>query len=260
MQVENGLVPNSVTIDTLDYTENLQAPLLGAPYYTNSTASNTASILYASYIITMADSSKLSVANGTYVTCFNDGSGNTGVPNVECGLWVQTNGAAPGHYRLGISDFPAQEGAGPASATFPQDLSVGASYVVVTALTLSNGFSSLWISPNGPFSPSVQDTTTAIAAGGTNLNMKDFMLKESGSDAGSVSLSKLKVGTTFDSVFPSLNIQQIGTNVVLTWSDPTLGIQATPDLVSPWVDVTNATSPYTNALGTNTEMYFRFGQ
>jgi hypothetical protein len=173
---------------------------------------------------------------------------------------VQTNGAAPGHYRLGISDFPAQEGVGPTAATYPQDLSVGTSYVVVTSLTLSNGYSTLWIDPNSQFSPSARDTTTAIQAGGTNLNMKDFMLKESGSDAGSVSLSTLKVGTTFDSVFPTLNIQQIGTNVVLTWSDPTLGIQSAPDLSSSWVDVTNATSPYTNALGTNTEMYFKFGQ
>jgi hypothetical protein len=258
MQVENGLIPNSVTIDTLDYTENLQAPLLGAPYYTNSAASNTAPVLYASYIITMADPTKLPILGGAYVTAFDDGSGNTGTAHVECGLWVQTNGAAPGHYRLGISDFPAQEGAG---VTYPQDLSVGTSYVVVTALNLSNGFSTLWINPNGgQSSPSVQDTTTAIAAGGTNLNMADFELRQSGADAGSVSLSKLKVGTTFDSIFPSLHIQVVGANVVLTWSDPTLGIQASPDLISPWVVLTNATSPYTNALGTNTEMYFMLTQ
>jgi hypothetical protein len=255
--VGNGLVPNSVTIDTLDYTENLQAPLLGAPYYTNSAASNTAPVLYASYVITMADPTKLPILGGAYVTAFDDGSGNTGTAHVECGLWVQTNGAATGHYRLGISDFPAQEGA---SVTYPQDLSVGTSYVVVTALTLSNGFSTLWINPtNGQDSPSVQDTTTAIAAGGTNLNMMDFELRESGGDAGSVSLSTLKVGTTFDSVLPSLHIQLVGTNVVLTWSDPTLGIQTAPDLLSPWVNVTNATSPYTNGVGTNSEMYFKFG-
>jgi hypothetical protein len=252
MQVGNGLVPNSVTIDTVDTTETLQAALLGAPYNVNSSA-----VLYASYIVTMADSTKLPVANGGYITTFNDGSGNTGTANVECGLWVQTNGAAPGHYRLGISDFPAQEGAG---ATYPKDLSVGVSYVVVTALTLSNGFSTLWINPNGQSSPSVQDTTTAAGAGGTNLNMRDFELHV-GVDgfAGSASLSTLKVGTTFDSVFPSLHIQSAPPNVILNWSDPTLGIQSAPNVAGPWTDVTGAEPPYTNNTITNA-LFFKFGQ
>lgn len=257
MQVGNGLVPNSVTIDTLDTTETLQAPLLGAPYYTNSAASNTAPVLYASYIVTMADSSKLPVNDGGYITTFNDGSGNTGTARVECGLWVQTNGATPGHYKLGISDFPAQEGPG---ATFPKDLSVGTSYVVVTALTVSNGFSTLWVNPTSASSPSVQDTTTAFVAGGTNLNMSDFELHV-GVDgyAGSACVSTLKVGTTFDSVFPTLHIQSAPPNVVLTWSDPTLGIQSSPSVLGPWVDVIGAQPPYTNNTVTNT-LFFRFGQ
>ena len=257
MQVENGLVPNSVTIDTLDTTETLQAPLLGAPYYVNSAASNTAPVLYASYIVTMADSSKLPVADGGYITTFNDGSGNTGTARVECGLWVQTNGAAPGHYRLGISDFPAQEGAG---ATFPMDLSVGTSYVVVTALTLSNGFSTLWVNPASQTSFHVQDTTTAVSAGGTNLNMSDFELHVGiGGDAGSASLSTLKVGTTFDSVFPALHIQSAPPNVVVNWSDPTLGIQSAPGVLGPWTDVVGAQPPYTNNTATNA-VFFRFGE
>src|SRR6202012_5556339 len=102
------------------------------------------------------------------------------------------------------------------------NLSVGSSYVVVTALTLSNGFSTLWLDPVDQSSPSVQDTTTAAIAGGTNLNMSDFELHVGISgDAGSVNLQKLKVGTTFDSVFPTLHIQPNGPNVTLTWSDPT---------------------------------------
>lgn len=107
----------------------------------------------------------------------------------------------------------------------------------------------------------MSDNTTAFAAGATNYNMKDFELHVGiGGNAGSASISQLKVGTTFDSVFPSLQIAQVGTNAVLTWSDPTLHIQSATDVTSsPWTDLPNASSPYTNSLATNT-LYFRFGQ
>jgi hypothetical protein len=256
--VGSALVPNSVTIDSLDFTETLQAPLLGAPYYTNSAASNTAPVLYASYILTV---DTLPEGNGGYITCFNDGTGNAGgsANRFECGLWVQTNNAAHGFYRLGIGNYPVQQGA--PAAVFPQDLYAGSNYVVVTALTVSNGSSTLWVDPVSQYSPSVQDTNSATSEEATNVNIFNFTLHEgTGGTVAPTSLSTLKVGTTFDSVFPTLHIQAVGTNAILTWSDPTLGIQAAPDLMSPWVDIVGATSPYTNAIGTNTQMYFKFGQ
>ena len=104
----------------------------------------------------------------------------------------------------------------------------------------------------------VTDTT---APSGTNLySISDFELRDSGRVSGSINVSYLKVGTTFDAVFPSLQIQSAGTNVVVNWSDPTLGIQSTTNLTSPFVDVVGATPPYTNNLSTNTAIFFRFGQ
>jgi hypothetical protein len=242
LQVGSGVA----TVDTLDNTENLQTPLLGAPYTTNSGA-----VLYSSFIVSLKDPLRQPQANGSYFALFNDGSGVTGP--YECRVMAATNGAAPGNYRIGINNFGANAASG---RMFPQDLIQGSNYVVVTALVLSNGFSTLWINPNSQSSPSVTDTTAAPAA--TNLyNISDFELRESGADAGSVSVSRLKVGTTFDAVLPMLHVQTAGTNAVVNWSDPTLSIQSATDVAGPYTDVSGG-APYTNNAGANSMMFFRF--
>jgi hypothetical protein len=246
MQVGSGIV----TVDTLDNTENLQTPLLNAPYATNS-----GRVLYSSFIVNMNDPIRQPRANGTYFAAFNDGSGNTA--NVEDLVVVATNGAAPGNYRLGIANIV---GATALSAQmFPQDLLQGTNYIVVTALSLSNGFSTIWVNPLDESSPSVTDTTPPATA--TNLySIRDYELRESGSNGGSVSVSNLKVGTTFDAVFPSLHIQAIGENAIVDWSDPTLGIESATNVLGPYQAVAGATPAYTNGLGTNAMMFFRFAR
>jgi hypothetical protein len=183
---------------------------------------------------------------------FNDGSGVTGP--YEGRVIAATNGAAAGYYRLGINNFGADA---TSAQMFPEDLLPGSNYVVVTSLTLSNGFSSLWINPNSPSSTSVTDTTAAT----TNLyNISDFELRESGANAGLIDLGSLKVGTTFDSVLPALHISTDGANAIVSWSDPTLNIQASPSVTGPYLDVTGATSPFTNSLSPSSTMFYRFGQ
>jgi hypothetical protein len=246
MQVNSGVV----TVDTLDNTENLQTPLLNAPYQTNS-----GTVLYSSFIVNLNDPLRQPRANGTYFAAFNDGSGNTA--RVEGLVVVATNGTAPGNYRLGIANIVG------ATATnaqmFPQDLAQGTNYVVVTALVLSNGFSTIWVNPWSQSSASVTDTTPATAA--TNLYaVSDYELRESGSNGGSVSVSRLKVGTTFDSVFPSLHIRSNDANVILDWSDPTLKIQSATNVFGPYQSVSGAVPPHTNGPAANPTMFFRFGQ
>lgn len=239
-----------VTVDTVDNTENLQAKLLGAPYRTNSGA-----VLYSSFIINMnptLDPTKMPVNNGTYFALFNDGSGVTGP--YECRVVASTNAAAPGFYRIGINNFGADANSG---VTFPQDLSPNSNYVVVTSLVLSNGFSTVWINPSSPTSPSVTDNTPASSA--SNLfNIAQFELRESGANGGSVNVSRLKVGTTFDSVLPALQIQEAGNQAVVNWSDPTLDIQAATNVAGPYLDLPGATAPYTNSPSANGSMFFRF--
>ena len=245
MQV-GGANPGYVTIDTLDNTENLQAKLIGAPYSTNSAA-----VLYASFIVNMLDPTKLPTVNGSYFAVFNDGGGSTA--NVSCRVMAATNGAAPGNYRLGISNGGADS---TAAQMFPMDLVQGSDYVVVVQLVVSNNFSTLWINPSSPSSTNVTDTNRVT----TLFNVSDFELRQSGANAGAPSMARLKVGTTFDSVLPSLQIAVVGGNAVLTASDPTLGIQtSTNDVTGPYIDI-SAGTPFTNSIGTNTAQFYRFGQ
>ena len=240
MKVDSGVV----TVNTLDNTENLQTPLLNSPFETNSGA-----VLYSSFVISMNDSIRMPKSNGTYFASFNDGSGNTA--RVEGNVVIATNGAAPGNYRLGIANLVGATAAN--AQMFPQDLLQGTNYIVVTALSLSNGFSTLWINPLSQSSPSVTDTTPPASA--TNLySISDYELRESGANGGSISVSFFKVGTSFDAVFPSLHLQA-GSHPVLNWSDPTLAIQSATNVDGPYLDLTRATPPYTNTTQTPQQFY-----
>ncbi len=238
MQVGGG----SVTIDTANNTENVLASLLGAPYSTNSST-----VLYASFIVNMS-STIMPRLNGTYFAGFSDG---TNTSNIEGLIVAATNGAAPGSYRLGINNRTGATGTN--SQMFAADLLPDSNYVAVISTVLSNGVSTLWVSPNNVTSLNVTDS----AALGQKFNLNAFELRQSGANAGSVKVSRLKVGTTFDSVFPQLNVRQAGTKAVVSWSDSTLRIQSTPALDQPFVDVNDST-PYTNELNSSSAMFFRF--
>ena len=190
MTYQNG----AVTVDTADNTENVQAQLLGGSYGTNDLyTTNSGLTLYASFWVNMSPS-EMPIADGTYFLLFNNGSGSTGP--YEGRVMAATNGAAPGYYRLGINNFDANATDG---AMFPLDLAPGNNYFVVMSLVLSNGYSTIWVSPTNKASLSVMDTGKND---GTNLyNIADIELRESGSDAGSVMVSSLMVGLSFDSVF-----------------------------------------------------------
>jgi len=254
MQVSPAPVGGYVTVDTLDNTENLQASLFGAPYSTNGP-----STLFASFIVNMTPGN-IPVGNGSYFMVYNDGTGVTG--NYECGVYAVTNGAAPGNYRLGIENFPGN-GDEPFAQVqiFPQDLVPGQDYVAVTELAVGSGFSTLWLAPtNGPAAPSVSDTNTAASVAATLFNISDLELRESGTDAGAPNISELKVGTTFDSVYPSPHIQAVGGNVVVNWSDPTIGLLASTNTVAgPYLPVAGALPPYTNNTA-NPAVFFMLGQ
>jgi hypothetical protein len=244
-QMQVGGVNNpAVTLDTLNNTENVQASLLGAPYSTN--------YLFYSFVVNMSEES-MPLINGTYFAAFNDGSGTTA--NIDDCLVAATNGAALGYYRLGISDDVGATAANTDTVMFPQDLAPGSNYVVVTALNVATGESTVWVNPTDESSTSVtaepDDVTVAYP-------ISDIELRESGGTGGAINVSDLKVGTTFDSVFPSLHVQSAGTNVIVNWSDPTLGIQSSPSVLGPFTDVPSATPPYTNNVD-SAELFYRFG-
>jgi hypothetical protein len=260
MQVNSSPSGGAAVVDTKDNTENLQAPLLTAANINGVYPTNSPATLYASFTVNM-DPNNMPLVNGTYFMVYNDGSGITG--DYEGGVWATTNGAAPGNYRIGIENW-AGNGSENFSAVpfFPQDLAPGVEHVVVTALVVSNGLSTLWLDPtNGMASPSIQDTTTAANASATLFQISQIELRESGTDAGAASVGHLKIGTSFDAVFPSLHIAPSGTNAVLTWSDPTLGIQSSTNVAGPYTDIPGAQPPYviTNNPAIPAE-FFKIGQ
>ncbi|HTX20310.1 MAG TPA: Ig-like domain-containing protein, partial [Candidatus Aquilonibacter sp.] len=180
---------NNVAIVSDGNTENLQAKLIGSPYATNS-----GTTLYSSFTVNMYPIS-MPLNNGSYFVTFNDGSGNTA--DVEDCLVAATNGAAPGYYRLGIANTVGATAL--TAQMFPQDLAPGVTYTVITSLSLTNGYSTLWVNPTNKSSASVTDDTPLAA---TNLyNIANFELRESGANEGLINVGKVMVGTTFNSVF-----------------------------------------------------------
>jgi len=68
--------------------------------------------------------------------------------------------------------------------------------------------------------------------------------------------SSIKVYRTTSITAIPVAIQKIGTNMVLTWSDPTFSLQSAPLVTGTYTNITGATSPYTNPI-TGQQKYFR---
>jgi hypothetical protein len=58
------------------------------------------------------------------------------------------------------------------------------------------------------------------------------------------------------SVSIPLNIRLAGTNVVLTWTNSSLILQAAPTAIGSYTNIPAAASPYTNAI-TGSQKFFR---
>ncbi len=225
LTVSNG----KVTIDGTR-SQDANAPLIGAPYETNSSA-----VLYSSFKVNF---SVLPTSAGAYFAHFKDNS----TFGFYGRVWATTNGAAEGKLRLSIGNA---SNANATSGQFPQDLTPGEDYTVVTRLVLSNGQSTIWVNPTSESDTHVTDTTTV-----TNTPIYQYALRQA-SGEGTLSLDDLVIGTSFAAVTGittpepiALTIQYLGGEVILTWPDPQFRLEAAPDLSSGFADVPDATSPY----------------
>jgi hypothetical protein len=68
--------------------------------------------------------------------------------------------------------------------------------------------------------------------------------------------NSIKVYYTVTGGGPTLYISQVGTNVVLTWSDASYSLQSAPLVTGTYTNVTGAVSPYTTPI-TGSQRYFR---
>ncbi len=99
----------------------------------------------------------------------------TGTVNYRARVFAMTNGAAPGKFRLGISN------GGFNTVNFPQDLDLNTPYTVVTRYNVGTGASTLWINPIAPGSPSVSATDPA-----TPVDIWNYCFRQDGTSGGIV--------------------------------------------------------------------------
>ena len=235
MQVGSG----QVTV-TDGNSEDVNAPLIGQPY--NPTSKQ---VLYSSFTLNY---SALPTDGGTYFAHFKDSSTSGFYDRV----YASIHNAAVNCYRIGVGNYSSVTNT---TAQIAQDLVLGSNYTVVTRLVLSNGFSTIWINPTNESSPGMTDTTPVGSPG----IIAGYAFRENGGE-GTLTIDNLKVGLSFAALTGGadpipLNIQKRGTNVVLTWADPSFGLQSAPAVTGTYTNIPGVTTPFTNSLDSAAKFY-----
>jgi len=142
--------------------------------------------LYVSLIINLTN---LPSGDGTFFAHFQ----RTDFRNK---IFVTTNGAAAGFYRLGIAN-----GGDSPSAIFPMSLSLNTDYTVVTRYVLITATTTLWVIPTDESDIGVTAIDPELP-----INVTYFAFRQSlsnGDGMGNLFVDNLKVGTSFFDVLPN---------------------------------------------------------
>jgi len=234
-------VTNKALRVSRSFSEDACATLLGAPFATNGSA-----VLYSRFTVKFTD---LPTRTGNYFAHFKD----AGTAGHAARIWASTaNTNTAGTFRLGIGNANTSTAT---TAQFPLDLNLNTNYVVVTRLVVSNGVSTLWINPATESEPGVTaaDPVTNLVA------VTSYAFRQDGSE-GNMLVDDLAVATTFHDALgtaPSILIQLIGTDLVLTWDNVSFYLQASADVTGPYDYVLGATSPFTNDVTSAPVQFFR---
>jgi hypothetical protein len=220
-------------------------------FFTNSVYAPVTSgiILYSRFTVNFTQLPRPS--GGGYFAHFKD----TGTFNFRARVFAMTNGAAPGKFRLGISN------GGFNTVNFPQDLDLNTPYTVVTRYNVGTGASTLWINPIAPGSPSVSATDPA-----TPVDIWNYCFRQDGTSGGigALYVDDLLVGTAFSDVVPTtppptpepLSVKYVSGNIVLEWTKPAFSLEAASSITGPWSRISGASSPY-SAPATDSAKFFR---
>jgi hypothetical protein len=214
-------------------TEDVSTPLTNSPgvfpNYTNYAVS-LAVVFYSSFTLKVTD---VTLAGGDYFVHLKNSYNGS---NFRAKVFVTTNGAAPGSYRIGIAN---QSNVG---TYLPMDCTVGKDYLVVTRYNSGIGEATLWVNPITESSPYVVGTdalqTTAIGAYGLRQSTIPGM--------GTLQISNLVVSTSFPfvPVPPTITITGIsvsGGTVTVTFDAGASDVPANLNLVG----ATVVNGPYT---------------
>lgn len=233
-QVTNGQIQI-----TADQSEDVAGTLIGSPYSTGS-----GGVLYAAFKARF-----LTLPNSTpdYFAHFGV-SPHRG----RIYLFIPTN-APFGIFHLGVGNSSF-------STELPVDLTTNVTYTLVTRYNIDSTTATLWINPVDETNPGATTTDSQSPA---SISAYGFR-QASGFDS-TILIDDLRVGLSFaavtnglpDSANPiPLNYQRDGNKLVLTWDDPSFGLQSAPTVMGIFTNVPGATSPFTNAL-TGSAKFFR---
>jgi hypothetical protein len=198
-------------------------------------------VLYSRFTVNF---SGLPGTSGSYFAHFKDLS--TGY---RARVVAGTEAAAPGCFRLGV------QSSGNPTVWFPRDLALGVTYVVATRYNTVTSDSALWVNP-------ISEGDQSVAASSTfsPIGISQYAFRQS-SGIGDLAVDNLVVGTSFSDVAvavapESLTYQRVGSNVVLSWTQPLMALESATSVQGPYAHVPDAASSYTNAT-TGNQMYFR---
>ncbi len=172
--------------------------------------------LYGSYTINVSGGT-VTLASGTYVGMLF-GTNFT----LRCRMYVCTNTATAGTYRMGIINNSAPSTL-TAAEIIQQDLSYGTTYNVVFRYVLSTGLATMWLSPANETvsalsispsasasavslagNPAVVDTTGVLATQQVGISGFGFHNAASlGTSGLQINIGSVVVGTTFEDVVPA---------------------------------------------------------
>ena len=162
--------------------EDVSAVLSNGPYSSGN--------LYARFTVNF---SALPSGAGTYFAHFKD-NGSSGF---RAKIFVTTDGAAGGYYRIGIGNVTNT-----ASGVIATDLALNGTYTLVVRYDAGTPVTTIWLNPS-----SESDTNNATATDtAATLGITTFALRQSlssGNGMGSLYLDDLVVGTSFSDVTSS---------------------------------------------------------
>lgn len=134
--------------------------------------------LYAGFTVNFDELPSLA---GSYFAHFNAAS-------FRARIFAHTANAAPGLFRLGVSNGAGTRG------EWPGDLSLNTPYRIVIRFDTAQGQTALWIDPVDESDPRIEATDTPTASSVTAVGLRQ------NSGVGDLTVDELKVGTRFDAV------------------------------------------------------------
>jgi hypothetical protein len=179
--------------------EDINRFLVRSPYDTNSGV-----VLYSKFTLNV---SALPTVDGYFAHFRDIGSG------FRARVFISTNGATAGSFRLGISN------GGNTFDALPTDLNLNTDYTVVTRYNVGTAESFLWVNPSSESSAGVAATdTTFLELVWTYAFRQTFGM-------GDMAIDDLKVGTSFSDVVtfvpppPTLTVVKLSGSVQLSWPE-----------------------------------------